>query len=228
MLRNLISVTGITQENKLPKKIKGDLLQHSDIEYIFIPSSRPKVKELTHIAIQMEITNQRIIKAPTGTIVVVDGIKKLRISYVPLGHSRKNIQLEHSIPYNTFIEIPESTESLGNVDIYVVDAYFQLVEGRKIYSHTLYMLNVEYVQSTKATKQAEAEMEQDSESVKESREEEPEGSEAVEEIQDDNIKTEPEQDFLSSLREALAPYIDGSFEDSYNPSNDEDSRDLNN
>ena len=55
MLRNFISVTGITQENDLPKKAKGELLQHSEVDYIFIPSNRPRVKELTHISISVDI-----------------------------------------------------------------------------------------------------------------------------------------------------------------------------
>lgn len=145
MLRNFISVTGITPESKLPKEIKGELLQHSDIDYIFIPGSKPKVKELTHIGIQVEIKNQRKIKAPTGTIVIVDGVKKLKLSYVPLGHSKRNIQLDLELPYNTFIELPEGIEKPNSIDLYVADAYFELVDGRKIYSYIFYMLNIDFL-----------------------------------------------------------------------------------
>lgn len=191
MLRNFISVTGITQESKLPKEIKDALLCHSDIDYIFIPSSRPKIKEITHIAVRVELKNQRIIKAPTGTIVVLDGLKKLKISYVPLGHSRKNIQLEIDVPYNTFIELPDGVENLNNLDIYIADAYFEVVEVRKIYNYTLYMINIDCSEKSGAP------------------ETEPEES-----LEEKDEAKEPSQDFLSSLKEALFPYVEvDDFED---------------
>jgi hypothetical protein len=192
MLRNFISVTGITPENKLPKEIKGELLQHSDIDYIFLPSSRPKVKELTHIGIEVEIKNQRVIKAPTGNVVILDGTKKLKISYVPLGHSRKNVQLELELPYNTFIELPDGVESLSNLDIYIADAYFELVEGRKIYSYIFYMINVDYLHITTSVEPSE-EVEEDEEEIQEN--------------------SEPKEDFLDELRRALSPYNADDFED---------------
>lgn len=196
MLRNFISVTGITQESNLPKDIKDALLCHSDIDYIFIPSSRPKIKEITHIAIRVELKNQRIIKAPTGTIVVLDGVKKLKISYVPLGHSRKNIQLEIDVPYNTFIELPDGVENLNNLDIYIADAYFEVVEVRKIYNYTLYMINIDCSEESQSR---ETEFDELSEG-------------------EENKAEEPSKDFLSSLKEALFPYVK---EDDFEDNNDE-------
>ncbi|WP_163195866.1 hypothetical protein [Clostridium thermarum] len=216
MLRNFISVTGITPESNLPKEIKGELLQHSDIDYIFIPGSKPKAKEVTHVGIQVEIKDQRIIKAPTGTIVIVDGVKKLKLSYVPLGHSKRNIQLELELPYNTFIELPEGVEKIKGIDLYVADAYFELVEGRKIYSYVFYMLNIDFFNTT--TLEAHEEEEPMEETTAKEEGEVPER----EEYKENNA---PGDALLSELRKALSPYIEDDFEDQENDIKVEDEPD---
>ncbi|NLZ47197.1 MAG: hypothetical protein GX895_00145 [Clostridiales bacterium] len=217
MLRNFISVTGITQEKDLPKRVKGELLQHSDIDYIFIPGNRPRIKELTHISISVDIKNHRIIKSPKGSTIVLDGLKKLKITYVPEGRSKKTIQAELYLPYNTYLELPDGVNDIGKVDVYILDAYFELIEGRKIYSFIFYMLDIEY----KSKKSHRRYSDEDPEDV------DTEESE-IEPKENMPPKLESAEDFLNELQKSLFPFTNNESEFSFEDDLDEDNIDEEN
>lgn len=215
MLRNFISVTGITQEKDLPKRVKGELLQHSDIDYIFIPGNRPRAKELTHISISVDIKNRRIIKGPMGNVVILDGLKKLKVCYIPESRSKRTIQVELYLPYNTHIELPDEVKDIENVNIYIGDAYFELLEGRKIYSFIFYMLDLEYKSKQYLREDYEEKIETPD-------------TEELENEPKENMPPalETTEDFFVELQKALLPFTGNdsefSFEDDLDEGNDED------
>lgn len=224
MLRNFISVTGITQEKELKEKVKGQLLQHSDIDYIFIPSNRPRAKELTHISISVDIKNHKVIKTPIGTVVILDGLKKLKLCYIPEGRSKRTIQVELYLPYNTHLELPDEVKDLDKVDIYIGDAYFELIEGRKIYSFIFYILDLKCKSEQSVRCDFEEEFEESS--FQESTEEIPE-SEPKENMPPPVNTTE---DLLSQLQKVLLPFTsneaDFNFEDDFIDDFDEGNIDV--
>lgn len=205
MLRNFISVTGITQEKDLPKRVKGQLLQHSHIDYIFIPSNRPRVKELTHIGVSVDIKNHRIIKGPKGSVIILDGFKKLKVCYIPENRSKRTIQVELYLPYNTHIEIDGDVKAISNIDIYIGDAYFELVDGRKIYSFIFYILDMDY-------KSASSLKEDLYEERKTTAREDSRKNERRENIAP---PLEDTDDFLTQLQKALLPFTDNNHEDDF-------------
>ena len=142
IIRNSIHITGITPEDELPKKIKGQLIEYSEVEHIYIPEEKPKLGNIHQITIDLETISHRLINAPTGKIIVLDGIKKLKIIYSHKGYEDRVNIANIKIPFNTFIEFPKDSMKVEDISIHIVDAYFTPVQPRKLYSYTLYMVNV--------------------------------------------------------------------------------------
>lgn len=142
--RNSIDISGITPEKELPSKIEGQVIEYSEVDYIFIPEDKPRVHNIHHLSIHIDLLSNRIIHAPLGTLIVVDGIKKIRLVYIQREHSEKKYSINLQLPYNTFFELPKSNGDITGINVYIADAFFQIIESRKIYSHILYIVNVHY------------------------------------------------------------------------------------
>lgn len=141
IVRNFINVAGLADENNLPDKVKGQLIQYSEIDTIFIPDNQPDIKSIFQIMIKVEIRSSRSIKTLAGYTVILDGVKKLKIIYTQNDASGKAVFLDLELPYNTFVELPDYIK-IDNIDVLILDAYFNLLDKRRIYSHLLYLVNV--------------------------------------------------------------------------------------
>lgn len=143
MNRNSIDVEGITPEHKLLEKSLGMLMQYSEVDYIFIPNYKPNISNLIKINLKIKINHKKIIKSALGETIILDGIKKYKIVYVSDESIEKIISINVNSPFNTFFTIPDNQVCKNNLELHLVDAFFQLIDKKKIYSHILYMVNVE-------------------------------------------------------------------------------------
>ncbi|WP_291637303.1 SPOCS domain-containing protein [Clostridium sp.] len=143
MNRNSIDVEGITPEHKLLEKSLGMLMQYSEVDYIFIPNYNPDISNLIKINLQIEIKHKKNIKSALGETIILDGIKKYKIFYVTDESIEKVVAINVNSPFNTFFTIPDDQVCKNNLELHLVDAFFQLIDKKKIYSHILYMVNVE-------------------------------------------------------------------------------------
>lgn len=143
ILRNFINIEGINSEKELPQKPSGELVEYSEVDYIFVPEDKPEIKNIYEIVMSVESKNTRIINSPGEKLVVVDGIKKFKIMCSEKGETNKAVVLDIENPYNTFFELPKGIKSFDKINIYIADAYFQLIDGRKIYSSILYMIDID-------------------------------------------------------------------------------------
>jgi len=141
IVRNFINILGLADVNELPGNIGGQTIQYSESETIFIPKNRPDIKSIFQILIEVEIKSTRIIKTPNNNTVIIDGIKKLKIIYTQSDSSGKAIFMDLELPFNTFAELPKHVE-LDKINIYILDAYFTLIDERKIYSHFVFVVNI--------------------------------------------------------------------------------------
>jgi hypothetical protein len=144
ILRNGIDIVGITPENELPTKDRGQIIEYSELDYIFIPDERPRVHRIHNVSIKIDISSSRIINASFGRIIVLDGVRKIKVIYTQRGHSDKACILNIEAPYNTFIDVPKGIASINSIDVHIADAYFGIADSRKIYNHTLYLVDVDY------------------------------------------------------------------------------------
>lgn len=147
ILRNSIEVIGLATEDELPKKINGQLIEYSETDYIYVPENRPLIYSISKIEIKLNVKESRIIEAPTGKIIILDGSRKLNITYRPAGYAEENYVLKFDLPFNTFIDLPNSARDIKSIDIHAVDAYFKLMNSRKIYCFIVYMINADYKSS---------------------------------------------------------------------------------
>lgn len=141
IVRNFINISGIADENDLPNKINGQVIQYSEADTIYIPENQPEIQSIFQIIIDIKITGSRKIQTPVGYSLVLDGIKKLKIIYTDTEGTGKANFIDIVIPYNTFVEASDNI-NLGNVSVYVIDAYFDILDKRRIYSSMLYLINV--------------------------------------------------------------------------------------
>lgn len=145
--RNFIDIEGIIPEDEFPNNMNnGHITEYSETEYIFIPQTKYDINKISQISININIDSYRLINTSLSKIVIIDGKKKLKIIYTDNRHSSKIKTLYIETPYNTFIELPND-KKLGKVTVSIIDAYFQLIDARTVYSHIVYMLNVDYAQN---------------------------------------------------------------------------------
>lgn len=143
-VRNFIHIIGTASNHELPKKIDGQIVQYSDVESILIPSDKPNANNIYEIIIELEITSTKQISIPLNNLLIVDGIRKFKIMYISDDNNKEAIMFNISKPYNTFIELPKGVYDILDVNVYIIDSYFHLVNNREIYNYNLYLVNVKY------------------------------------------------------------------------------------
>lgn len=156
IIRNHIDIVGITPEEQLPGKIQNSqVVEYSEVENIFIPKDNPNIKNIYQIVLDVNLISKREVDIPIGKVVIIDGVKKVKIIYAEKGHSQKANIVNLELPYNTFIEIEDGKE-IGSASVQIVDAYFQLIDNRKIYSHIVYLVNVRYKEESNCKDEVES------------------------------------------------------------------------
>lgn len=148
VIRNNINIEGITPEEDLTKKNNGHTIIYSDTETLFIPDNKPSIKSIYEITINIELCSQKTIHTPMGKILILDGIKKYKVICTENNETEKVSMLQLEMAFNTFTELPANI-NFPEVKIYIIDAYFSLLDIRKIYGHYIYFLEINYEKETK-------------------------------------------------------------------------------
>ncbi|SHH00146.1 hypothetical protein [Tepidibacter thalassicus] len=146
IVRNFINVIGIASKNELPNKINGQIVEYSDTEILFVPDDKPEINTIYEIMIDLKIKSIRKVNSSLSNIVIIDGERKHKIIYTENGDFERVNVLYLNMPYNTFVELPNNNVDIdiNNISIHVLDAYFELISSRKIYSHVVYLIDVNY------------------------------------------------------------------------------------
>lgn len=148
IVRNNINIEGLSLEEELPRKINGQLITFSETDNLYISESNPEAKSIYEILIEVDIISKRTINTGLSKIIVLDGVKKYKILYVEKNElSTANIVYLET-PYNTFIELPKNVERISELNIHIIDAYFNLIDNRNIYEHLVYQLDIHHDSKT--------------------------------------------------------------------------------
>jgi hypothetical protein len=140
--RNSIDITGISPESELPSDIGGENIKYSEVENIYMPEHKPKIRKIMQISLNVEILSKRLIKSVAEKILVYDGLKHLKIIYMDKDETSKANIVNIDIPFNTFVELPKDSDGEVDTKIFIVDAFFHILDGRRIYSNIIYLINV--------------------------------------------------------------------------------------
>lgn len=142
IVRNCIDIVGITSKHELPKKIKGQIIETSETENLFIDDNI-KIKNIYQIIIDANIKKIRVINTPINKIVVIDVIKKFKIAYYDIDNNM--CVLELNTPYNIFFDLENDKVEIEKINIHIIDAYFELLENKMLYYNLLYIIDVHYL-----------------------------------------------------------------------------------
>ncbi|MCT4605591.1 MAG: hypothetical protein N4A64_05695 [Marinisporobacter sp.] len=148
IIRNSMNIEGLISEEDIPSQIRGQIIRYSEVETLNIPNDKPEVQNIYEIAMNVEIKSKRMIHAPFKNMMIVDAIKEYKIIYTENTKSCKANIVELKVPLNTFIELPKETDNVLDIKIYMLDAYFHVLDDRKIYGHFLYLVDVHYDQKS--------------------------------------------------------------------------------
>ncbi|GAB6098299.1 hypothetical protein JCM16358_01780 [Halanaerocella petrolearia] len=100
-------------------------------ETLLIPDQKPDIEQLAKILIKPKITNKKIIQAPEGPKVIVQGLIIEKKFYVADTPQQSVHAAEFSFPFCNFIKLPPKTK-VDDLKIRVEDVILQLVNRRKI------------------------------------------------------------------------------------------------
>lgn len=150
MIRNFINIVGITDESELPTECPGQFIEYSETDYLFIPETAPALSTIYEINLGIEVLNSRTINMKNSRVYILDGNKKFKITYSSKDKNNKSITCKFNHPFNAFIDI-ENTYNVKSAKVFVLDAYFHLINPRSIYSNITYLISVEYSDVPKNT-----------------------------------------------------------------------------
>lgn len=139
-LRNFIDVEGLSSYDELPKEMDGQVMQISECENIPLPIKNINIRNIYQLLIDVQVTSSKNIKTPINTLVILDGVKKLKVIYYD--EENKAGILDVKVPFNTFIELKDKDEEFKNAKVHVLDGFFQLLPKNILYSHLLYHINI--------------------------------------------------------------------------------------
>lgn len=148
MIRNFINVVGITDESELPTECPGQFVEYSETDYLFLPEATPSVNTLYEVNLGIEILNSRIINMQNSRVYILDGNKKFKITCSSKDKSNKPLTFKFNYPFNAFIDI-ENNDNVKSAKVFVLDAYFHLINPKTIYSNITYLISVEYSDTAK-------------------------------------------------------------------------------
>lgn len=143
MIRNFINVVGITDESELPTECPGQFIEYSETDYLFIPENATAINTIYEISLSIEVLNSRTINMKNSRVYILDGNKKFKITCSSKDKNNKSITLKFNYPFNAFIDI-DNTDTVKSAKVFVLDAYFHLINPRTIYSNITYLISVEY------------------------------------------------------------------------------------
>ena len=142
LMRNSINVEGLAKESDFPTDVNGHIIKYSEVETILIPNNKPEAKSISDIKVKLKITDERTLNGGFGKTMVLGGTKSYKVSYVE--NSPEAIRCTANIeePYISCIDLPNDIEKTSKANTYIIDAYFHLMDSRKIYAHFVYLIHV--------------------------------------------------------------------------------------
>ncbi|QNO14034.1 hypothetical protein HYG86_04225 [Alkalicella caledoniensis] len=144
IIRNSIIVDGLAKEEELPKEVYGQIVRSSQVETLFIPPSKSEAKSIKKVEISLNIDSNRIVRGATEKMVILGGLINYRIFYKENSPEEIDSITNIQIPFNTYMDLPEDTIKIKGINVFILDAYFHLMDSRKLYAYFVYLIELQY------------------------------------------------------------------------------------
>lgn len=141
IIRNFIDIIGVTPEDQLAKLLQGQQLHTLQQEHFLIAEDLD-IKNIYQIIIDLEILSKRLIKTPLNNSYVIDGLKKIKVLYYDLDN--KVGVFEFKRPFNLLANIEDKEAYVSEINVYLGDAYFQLLNRYEVYGSFLFIIDINY------------------------------------------------------------------------------------
>lgn len=143
-LINFINIEGLVLKEDIPKERLGKTFIYSETQMLFIPENRPKIKSIYEIKVNVKIKDTRVVETPCEKIIALDGTKDFEIIYSGNDKSNTANILVLAEPYNSYCESLPNEKKCSIAEVYILDAYFDKIDERKIYCNMFYLVNVSF------------------------------------------------------------------------------------
>lgn len=137
IIRNNIEIEGIKQNENV--NYGSYVLNHWENCPVFLPRSKGKIKYLTKVIIELNSIEGSIINTPAGKVLSIYGRKVYSLIYSEKSHDRSQ-RSSIDLPFLSYIYLPKEIENFCNLEVSVTDAFFEVIDNRKVYSHILYLI----------------------------------------------------------------------------------------
>lgn len=144
IIRNSIIVDGLAKEEELPKEVFGQIVRSSQVETLFIPPSKSEAKSVKKVEIRLNIDSNRIVRGVTEKMVILGGLNNYRIFYKENSPEEIGSIANIQIPFNTYMDLPEDIIKIKGINVFILDAYFHLMDSRRLYAYFVYLIELQY------------------------------------------------------------------------------------
>lgn len=137
IIRNNIEIEGIKQGENV--NYGSYVLNYWENGPVFLPRSKGKIKYLTKVIIELNSIDGNIINTPAGKVLSIYGRKIYSLIYSEKSHDRSQ-RSSVDLPFLSYVYLPKEVEDFCNLEVSVSDAFFEVIDNRKVYSHILYLI----------------------------------------------------------------------------------------
>lgn len=142
VVRNSINVEGLTKESDFPNEANSFTIKYCEAETMLIPTNKPEAKIINEVDISLIVSNERILGGGFGKTIVLGGTKNYRVSYLENSPEATNTTANIQEPFIYCVDLPKDIENVTIIRTYLIDAYFHLIDSRRIYAHFIYLINI--------------------------------------------------------------------------------------
>lgn len=136
-IRNNIEIEGVSNRENI--NYGSYVLNHWENGPIFLPKSKGKIKYLTKVIIELNSIEGKIITTAAGRVLSIYGRKLYTLIYSEKSHDRSQ-KTYLDLPFLAYVYLPPEVDEYVNLEVSVSDAFFEVIDNRKVYSHVLYLI----------------------------------------------------------------------------------------
>ncbi|MEF9933754.1 MAG: hypothetical protein RR898_00615 [Clostridium sp.] len=136
-VRNNIEIEGVDLKDGISDD--GFVMSYWENGPVFLPKSKGKIRHLNKVIIEIEAIEKKILNTPAGKVLNIYARKIYSLIYSERSHERSQ-RTVLNLPFIAYTYLPEGVEDVTNLDVSVLDAFFEVIDNRKVYNHILYLI----------------------------------------------------------------------------------------
>lgn len=138
MLLNCINIEGIVEESTL-EDISLNKCELCDYNSNITLNHNTRIKDIYQISLESALKSTKSLNFKDENILILKGITLVKILAVEDTSSNNIIFLEENIYFN--FSFKKKVKELNNIEIFIIDAFFDIVDNNKIQCSLTYLFN---------------------------------------------------------------------------------------